>query len=84
MTHVQVENYADPIDRASELEMVSTEDAIRAVQRRNEQKQKPDANGVYAITDCDECGDAIPAERLRIASNNVCCTICAGRMEKRR
>lgn len=84
MTQEQSENYADPIDRASELEMISTADSIRQVQLRMEQKQKPGVNGVYASNECEVCGDKIPDERLRIASNNVCCTICASAMERRR
>lgn len=84
MTHLTQENYADPLDRASELEMISTADAIREVQKRMEQKQKPDFEGRYAITECESCGDDIPEERLRIASNNLCCTICASKAERRR
>ena len=84
MTYQQTENFADPIDRASELEMISTADSIRQVQLRMEQKQKPDAHGVYESNECEGCGDTIPAERLRLASNNVCCTICAAAAERRR
>lgn len=82
MTHVQNENYADPLDRASDLAMVATADAIRTIQLRNVQKQKPGADGLYPSPDCLECGDEIPLGRLQIASNNILCVICATAAER--
>lgn len=82
MTQEQSENFADPLDRASELEMISTADAIRAVQRRNEQKQKPGPDGMYPSPNCIECDDEIPLGRLQVAANNVLCVICATAAER--
>lgn len=82
MTHPTHEHHPDPIDRASDLEMANTADAIRAVQLRNEQKQKPLPDGTYAEPDCIECGNEIGIGRLRIASNNVMCIHCATAAEK--
>lgn len=83
MTYVVNTNYPDPIDRASELEMIRTEDAIRQVQLRNVQKQLPGPDGMYPSPDCLECGDEIPLGRLKAASNNILCLICAAAVEKR-
>lgn len=82
MTHIVIENYADPLDRASELEMVATADAIRTVQLRNVQKQSPGADGLYPSPDCTECGDEIPLGRLRVAANNILCIRCATAAER--
>lgn len=82
MTHLHIENYADPIDRASSLEMVSTADAIRKVQLRNVQKQLPGADGMYPSPFCTECADEIPLGRLKVAANNILCVICATAAER--
>ena len=82
MTHVVNTNYPDPIDRASELEMIRTEDAIRQVQLRNVQKQLPGPDGLYPSPDCLECGDEIPLGRLKVASNNILCIFCATKAER--
>lgn len=80
--HMHTENYADPLDRASELEMVSTADAIRTVQLKNVQKQLPGPDGLYPSPDCIECGDTIPLGRLKVAANNVLCIVCATASER--
>ncbi len=82
MTHLQHENFADPLDRASELEMISTADAIRNVQLRNVQKQTPGPDGLYPSPDCFECGDEIPLGRLKAAANNILCIHCATAAER--
>lgn len=82
MTQEQSENYADPLDRASELEMISTADAIRKVQLRNVQKQVPGPDGMYPSPFCIECNDEIPLGRLKVAANNILCVICATAAER--
>ena len=82
MTHIRQENYADQLDRASELELISTADAIRTVQLRNVQKQLPGPDGLYPSTACTECDDEIPLGRLKAASNNTLCVICATAAER--
>ncbi len=82
MTHIQHENFADPIDRASELEMISTADAIRVVQLRNVQQQLVGPDGQYPSPDCAQCGDEIPLGRLQIAANNTLCIVCASAAER--
>jgi RNA polymerase-binding transcription factor DksA len=77
MTDSTHEHHPDPIDRASALELATTEDAIRVVQARNVQKQKPGADGEYPEPDCIECGNEIGIGRLRVAANNVMCIHCA-------
>jgi RNA polymerase-binding transcription factor DksA len=82
MTHLVIENYPDPIDRASELELISTADAIRTVQLKNVQKQVPGPDGLYPSPDCYECGDEIPLGRLQVAANNILCIVCATAAER--
>jgi RNA polymerase-binding transcription factor DksA len=82
MTHIQTENYADPLDRASELELISTADAIRSVQLRNVQKQLPGPDGLYPSPFCIECDDEIPLGRLQHAANNILCILCATAAER--
>lgn len=82
MTVHTKENYPDPIDRASELEMMSTEDAIRQARKGNVQKQLPNDEGEYPDPYCADCGDDINPERLRVAQNNHLCIVCATRVEK--
>lgn len=81
MTHFVKENLPDPIDRASELEMTNTEDAIKAVRSRNRQKQVP-IDGVYPDPNCIQCDDEIPIGRLKAAANNNLCIICATAAER--
>lgn len=83
MTHIRTENFADQLDRASELELISTADAIRNVQLRNVQKQLPGSDGLYPSPFCFECDDEIPLGRLKVAANNVLCLVCATAVEKR-
>lgn len=78
------EKIADPADEATRTEMQFTEERIRAASRRTEQKQKPRADGSYAITDCDECGNEIGEARLRVAPNNLHCWHCASMLERGR
>lgn len=82
MTQEQSENYADPLDRASELALISTDDAIRAVQRLNQQKQLPGPDGLYPEPDCIECGEDIGIGRLTHAANNILCIHCATAAER--
>lgn len=82
MTHIVTENYSDPLDRASELELISTADAIRRVQLRNVQKQVPRADGSYPDPDCIKCENPIPLGRLQVATNNTLCIICATAAER--
>ncbi len=77
MTDSTHEHLPDPIDRASALELATTEDAIRVVQACNVQKQKPGADSEYPEPDCIECGNEIGIGRLRVAANNVMCIHCA-------
>lgn len=83
MTQREHEHHPDPIDRASDLELATTENAIRVVQARNVQKQNPGADGEYPEPDCIECGNEIGIGRLRVAANNVMCLFCASIAEKR-
>lgn len=82
MTHIQHENFADQLDRASELELISTADAIRTVQLRTVQKQLPGPDGLYPSPDCIECFNVIPLGRLMHAANNLLCIHCATAAEK--
>jgi len=74
----------DESDRATELEMAMTESAIAHARIKARRKQEPDANGVYAITECEECGDEIEPARLAVAAMNTWCIHCATMKERKR
>jgi RNA polymerase-binding transcription factor DksA len=73
----EMEKHADIGDIATDLEMSFTAAAIRAVQQRMKRSQEPDADGVYAILDCLECGAEIGRGRLHVAMKNTICVFCA-------
>jgi RNA polymerase-binding transcription factor DksA len=77
------ERPTDENDRATLVEMATAEEAVRVAQRRTEQKQKPRADGTYAVTECEECGDEIGERRLQVAANNLHCLVCATQQERR-
>jgi len=80
--HVVIENFADPLDRASKLEMDARDDALRDVRMKNKQKQVPGPDGLYPSPDCLECGEPIPLGRLKVAANNILCITCATAAER--
>jgi RNA polymerase-binding transcription factor DksA len=82
MTESTHEHFPDPIDRASQLEMVARDDALREAQKRNVQKQLPGADGLYPSPFCVECDDEIPLGRLKVAANNILCIVCATAAER--
>lgn len=75
---------ADVSDRATDLEMESTQHAIDDVTRKCQRDQEPGPDGVYKVLDCVECGNEIGLGRLEAALRNKLCIECASAAEKRR
>lgn len=80
----EAEKLTDVLDRASEVEMRTTSLAIDNTRRNAKPQQQPLADGTYEVTDCEECGNEIGIERLRVAIKNKYCIHCATKMERRR
>ena len=83
MTTQQTETMPDPLDRAAQLEQISTESSINAVRKLCAPKQKQRADGTYPITECVECGEEIGHARL-VATGSDLCIYCATEAEKRK
>lgn len=84
MTLPEREKFTDLFDRASQSEQEALDDARAAHARRMKRDQEPDANGVYAVTECVECGEDIGEGRLTHAIKNTVCIHCQTRAERRR
>lgn len=80
----EAEKFSDPYDRASDIEQRANAHAVYQVQQRSAPQQQPRADGSYAVTDCDGCGDEIGEKRLQVAIRNRLCIYCATAEEKRR
>jgi RNA polymerase-binding transcription factor DksA len=76
------DRYSDPIDRASQLELQNLQGQREEHARKMKRDQEPDADGVYKITECEECFNVIPLGRLQNAIRNTLCTPCADYAEK--
>lgn len=79
----QAERLADVSDRATAEETRQIESRLREQQMLLRQVQKPREDGTYEYTDCEECGNEIGAERLKLAAANHLCWHCATALEKR-
>lgn len=73
----QRENLADDIDKAAALGQQHLDEALLIARRQAEQSRKPDAEGNFDDTTCEECGVDIPLARMRVASKNHLCIHCA-------
>lgn len=71
------ENLADDIDKAAAVGQQHLDDALLLARRRAEQTRKPDADGHFDDTTCEECGVDIPLARMKVASKNHLCIHCA-------
>jgi RNA polymerase-binding transcription factor DksA len=65
------------------IEAAALQENILAARWRSRQMQEPMADGTYRVTECDECGNEIGDERLRIAPMNLWCVECAQAHETR-
>jgi RNA polymerase-binding transcription factor DksA len=72
---------ADDIDRASDLTMQQTEDALNEVRRRA-QPEQVQVDGEWRQKECEDCGDEIPLARLNLGK--IRCVHCQGALERRR
>lgn len=69
-------------DQATQRETELLGAALDAARYRVRQRQAPRADGTYALTDCEECGEPIGEGRLRAAANNTVCIHCATKQEE--
>ena len=85
MTHSDDENerLTDVLDKASAAELHNTSGLIKDIQGRCRPQQLPLDDGSYAVTECEECGEEIGEQRLRVAIKNLWCVVCATTHEKR-
>ena len=70
----EFERCPDPVDQASRLDLEHTAESVAAARAAAVPKQKPNANGEYEITECEECGDDI--HPVRLAHGFVTCVGC--------
>jgi len=73
-----MERHADPLDRASDFELETTEAHISEARRAAAPEQDPD----NLVTECADCGEAIEPGRL-IMFKRLCFS-CQIELEKRR
>lgn len=78
------ERTADVSDQASRVEEEAAMHRAIEHTRKMRRSQEPDTEGVYAITDCDDCGGEIGHDRIAVAIQNTLCWGCATIREKRR
>lgn len=83
MTQRENVKLTDESDRATQIEMEFTEDSIEQARQRARPQQLPRADGRYDVTECIECGETIPLQRLRVAVRNLICIDCARDQENR-
>lgn len=83
MTLPEREKLTDVSDRATEAEMGALEVALSEARHRARPQQAPLADGTFAVTECEDCGDDIGLERIKVAILNLCCVHCAARRERR-
>lgn len=85
MTDPEEENavqYPDPVDTASSIEAAALREHVAVARRLAQQAQVPQADGSYAVTECQECGSDIGEGRLKHAPNNLICIHCAEARER--
>lgn len=73
---------ADEIDRAQNLAMEANLNRIREIQAQCKPVRLPRADGTYEEEDCDDCGNEIGIERMRVAIKNHLCVFCATKRER--
>lgn len=69
-----IENYADPIDRASAISEAHTERALADM--KNRPRVKP-------TSECVDCGQPIPEARQKATGGTDHCIDCQAAMERR-
>lgn len=83
-TRDPTERLTDVSDIASEQEFRANAEALRQAKLAAKPQQCAGADGLFPFPDCDDCGEEIGEERLRVAIKNRLCIYCANRREGRR
>ena len=78
-----VEKHTDVLDIASSVQQEAMKHAIHDHAKKMKRDQEPDKEGVYAATECIECGDDIGEGRLQHSIRNHWCIHCATLVERR-
>lgn len=73
---------ADEIDRAQNLTMEANLNSVREIQNKCKPVRLPRADGTYENEDCDDCGNEIGIDRMRVAIRNNLCVFCLTKRER--
>jgi len=74
------ERTPDELDRAAVIADAHNRACIDKVRHALRPEQEPDEFGTYAVTECVECGDTIPVERLNMGK--IYCVFCQEQRER--
>ena len=80
----ETQKLTDPLDVATDQAMRFNDAAVRDARKLAQQDQMPDSEGNYFQYECDDCGDDIGEERLKVAPRNLLCVFCAAKAERKR
>lgn len=78
----EADKLTDPSDQASEIEHRSLAIYLHDARKKAKRTQEARADGTYAITDCEDCGDEIGEGRLKVSIKNTICVYCATARER--
>lgn len=77
-----IDRFADEIDQAAVISASHNEACIKSAQHAMRPQQEPDENGNYPHTECVECGDDLPIERMKMG--RILCVYCQEQKERAR
>lgn len=73
--------HADPVDIASDLELMHTAHYVAQARKANKPEQVQNPDGTWPETECIDCGVEIPLPRLELGK--VRCVECQSILEKK-
>lgn len=73
--------HADPVDIASDLELLHNEQLVAFARNANKPEQEKNPDGTWDEMECRDCGEDIPLARLEMGK--VRCVDCQSILEKR-
>lgn len=72
---------ADPLDQAAQVSEAHNQACLQRVQQAAKPQQVRNPDGTWPVTECVDCDDEIPAERLD-AMGCIRCVICQTKKER--
>lgn len=75
-------DYADDIDKASELAQLMNDAAVADAMAKNKPEQIQNPDGSWPQSECEDCGEPIGAARQALAK--IRCITCQEVLEKKR